>query len=289
MAINRTKLREGLVECYSLNEMETLCVDIEVDFDVLPGEDKLSKARELIDYLNRRHQLAKLLDFCRNDRPGFDWDAVGVSSAAAAPPQPEPAPEPAPQRILDENWQTEFNLRFLKAAVVWITVEPKKTSCCGFLVEPRGYVIAFDMGQYQNASKITVAWNGESFDARWVASDADAMVGLLRLTDTANRLFPAIQLGAIDPVNPGDTIYLMGYDTRAWLNNTGRVKATGFKLRDFKIPSILADIATRVGYAGAPVINKNGHVIGVHFGRDAQNGATLVPVEYVYRLLIGHM
>ncbi len=286
MTINRTRLREGLVQCYSLSELETLCADIDVDFDVLPGEDKVSKSRELIDYLNRRGQLEKLLAYCRADRPGYNWSAVDAPAAysTAAPPG-----QAVSQRSLDQDWQAEFNLRFLKAAVVWITVEPQQTSCCGFVVEPRGYVVAFDFGQYRNAAKITITWNGQDYAGQWVASDPDAMVALLRLAGSPGQLFPAIQLSVIDPVNPGDVIYLMGYDTRAWLNSAGRVTATGAVLRDYKIPVILADIATRVGYAGAPVINQNGHVIGVHFARDPQRGAALIPVEYVHRLLISRM
>lgn len=286
MTINRTRLREGLVQCYSLSELETLCADIGVDYDVLPGEDKVSKSRELVDYLNRRGQLAKLLEYCRADRPNYAWDAVDPPAAGLTATPPGQA---VSQRILDKDWQAEFNLRFLKAAVVWITVEPQQTSCCGFVVEPRGYVVTFDFGQYRNASKITITWNGQDYVGRWVKSDTDAMVALLSLAGSSGQLFPAIQLGAIDPVKPGDTIYLMGYDTRAWLNSAGRVTATGAMLREYKIPVILADIDTRMGYAGAPVINQNGHVIGVHFVRDPQRGAALIPVEYVHRLLISHM
>ncbi len=286
MSINRTRLREGLVQCYSLSELETLCADIDVDFDVLPGEDKVSKSRELIDYLNRRGQLEKLLTYCRADRPGYNWGAVDPPAANTSATPPGQA---VSQHILDKDWQAEFNLRFLKAAVVWVSVEPQQTSCCGFVVEPRGYVVAFDMGHYRNASKITITWNGQDYAGHWVASDPDAMVALLRLAGSPGQLFPAIQLGAIDPVTPGDAISLMGYDTRAWLNNAGRVTATDVMLRESKIPVILADIATRVGYAGAPVINQNGHVIGVHFARDPQRGAALIPVEYIYRLLIRHM
>ncbi|MCS7061451.1 MAG: trypsin-like peptidase domain-containing protein [Anaerolineae bacterium] len=286
MTINRTRLREGLVQCYNLSELETLCVDLNVDYDVLPGEDKISKSRELIGYLERRGLLESLLEYCRKDRPAFNWEAV----KEVEPTTPTVSPAPLAPSILETDWQAEFNIRFLKAAVVWVTVaKPSIGMCCGFLVEPRGYIVAFELAQLQNASQIVVSWNGRNYEAEPIGSDSDSMVALLKLSRVAGRLFPALQLGINEPVKPNDPVFLMGYDTRNWLNRSGRVIEVGIRLHNYKIPAILADIPSHPGFAGAPAINRNGRVVGVLFASDAQGHAALIPAEYVYRLLIAHM
>ena len=40
---------------FDTSELRTLCFDLDVDYDNLPGEGKMDKARELVMYL-RRHQ-----------------------------------------------------------------------------------------------------------------------------------------------------------------------------------------------------------------------------------------
>ena len=54
------KLRKTLTTHFSEGELQTLCFDLGVDYDDLPGEGKADKARELVAYLDRRNQLAKL-------------------------------------------------------------------------------------------------------------------------------------------------------------------------------------------------------------------------------------
>lgn len=55
-----TKIHRELLDRYNLDELRTLCAEISVPFDDLGGEGRGGKARELILWLNRRGQLAKL-------------------------------------------------------------------------------------------------------------------------------------------------------------------------------------------------------------------------------------
>jgi hypothetical protein len=76
--IDTTKLRQWLVEQFSLEELKTLCADLHVKYDVLPGEDLESKARELIAYLGRRNRLPELAAICAQLRPPVSVGAISV-------------------------------------------------------------------------------------------------------------------------------------------------------------------------------------------------------------------
>ncbi len=55
-------LFEYLCKHFSLDELRTLCFDLEVDHESLAGEGKEAKARELVLYLQRRGELDQLTD-----------------------------------------------------------------------------------------------------------------------------------------------------------------------------------------------------------------------------------
>lgn len=61
-------LRRALVQYFDLEELRTLCFDLQVDFDSLPGNNKGAKARELVIYWQNRGQLQRLVDAIRHER-----------------------------------------------------------------------------------------------------------------------------------------------------------------------------------------------------------------------------
>lgn len=65
---DQTALREFIVNRYDLEELRTLCMDIDVPYDDLRGEGKTAKARELIAYLKRRNRLNDLIHYLQQDR-----------------------------------------------------------------------------------------------------------------------------------------------------------------------------------------------------------------------------
>lgn len=69
-------LRDNLAKAFSLDEIETLCADLSIDFEDLGGEGKRGKARELIDYLDRRGRLNELVNLCEAQRPNVSWRAT---------------------------------------------------------------------------------------------------------------------------------------------------------------------------------------------------------------------
>ena len=71
---SRTQLRENLERTFSLEELATLCFDLGLDFESLPGSDKAGKARELVTYLERRGRIPDLIAVCRARRPNVAWE-----------------------------------------------------------------------------------------------------------------------------------------------------------------------------------------------------------------------
>lgn len=55
-----TELREFIIKRFSREELRTLCTDLNVDYDSLPGEGHAAKARELVLYMQRHDRLDEL-------------------------------------------------------------------------------------------------------------------------------------------------------------------------------------------------------------------------------------
>jgi len=67
------KLRESLTACFDKEELRTLCFDLRVDYEILPGEGKEAKARELVAYFERRGRIPELVGLCAQLRPDVPW------------------------------------------------------------------------------------------------------------------------------------------------------------------------------------------------------------------------
>jgi hypothetical protein len=68
-----TALRETLATRFSDGELRTLCFDLGIDYDDLPGQGKGDKARELVAHCGRRHKLLELVSVGRAKRPDISW------------------------------------------------------------------------------------------------------------------------------------------------------------------------------------------------------------------------
>jgi len=63
---------------YSLEDLKTLCFDLGVEFEDLPGDARQAKSRELVTWMLRRGKLDLLLDQIEHDRPGL-LEEAGLS------------------------------------------------------------------------------------------------------------------------------------------------------------------------------------------------------------------
>ncbi len=81
-----TRLRQILDTRFDLEELRTLCSDLGVDYDSLPGEGKAAKARELVNYLERHDRISDLVELGKQIRPGLSWEhtpeEIGTASTS---------------------------------------------------------------------------------------------------------------------------------------------------------------------------------------------------------------
>lgn len=73
-AVNPSVLRTVLVERFGVEDLRTLCFDLHVDAESLPGEGKGALARELVAHLQRRNELDQLVSYIRQHRPDIKLD-----------------------------------------------------------------------------------------------------------------------------------------------------------------------------------------------------------------------
>lgn len=66
--VDQAALRQALVNYFDMEELRTLCFDLNVDFDELKGSGKGAKARELVQYWQRQGDLTPLIDAIRRQR-----------------------------------------------------------------------------------------------------------------------------------------------------------------------------------------------------------------------------
>jgi hypothetical protein len=94
-ADHRAHLRRILTQRFSAEELHNLCADLNVDAENLPAMTKAGLARELIQYLDRREQLARLIEVGRQVRPDVDWTGLHLGDAPT-----DPIPQPPVDRLV---------------------------------------------------------------------------------------------------------------------------------------------------------------------------------------------
>lgn len=92
----RVSLRDILTDYFSKEELRTLCFDLGLDYDNLPGSGRSGKARELVLQVERGDLIDDLIKLVRRVRPNAPWpdmpEAIrGVMMATANSPA-KPAP-----------------------------------------------------------------------------------------------------------------------------------------------------------------------------------------------------
>jgi hypothetical protein len=68
------ELAKSIVMGFDLEELKTLCFQVGVPFDDLRGEGLEGKARELVEFCDRRNMLDALAVVCYDLRPTLFWD-----------------------------------------------------------------------------------------------------------------------------------------------------------------------------------------------------------------------
>jgi HEAT repeat protein len=73
------QLRQILTERFDKGELGTLCFDLGVDYDDLPGEGNQAKAKDLVAYCERRERIDELIAIGKQQRPDVPWPEIPVA------------------------------------------------------------------------------------------------------------------------------------------------------------------------------------------------------------------
>ena len=82
------QLRQNLTDRLDLEELRTLCFDLQVNYDDLAGQSLSGKARELVKHLSSNGRLAELVDYLSRKHPLVLKD-LSIQEILATPPQSE--------------------------------------------------------------------------------------------------------------------------------------------------------------------------------------------------------
>jgi hypothetical protein len=72
----QVQLRRILVARFDMSELRTLCADIGIDYENLPGETKADMARELIAFCVRHRKVSKLAETAKRLRRDIRWEDI---------------------------------------------------------------------------------------------------------------------------------------------------------------------------------------------------------------------
>jgi hypothetical protein len=72
--IDLAHLRRQLSDFFNLEELRTLCFDMSIKYEDLPGDTITAKARELVIFCYRYGRIPQLLDICKQQRQDVKWD-----------------------------------------------------------------------------------------------------------------------------------------------------------------------------------------------------------------------
>jgi S1-C subfamily serine protease len=146
----------------------------------------------------------------------------------------------------------------------------------GFVYDRQGHVVT-NQHVVQGASSVSVRfWNGQSYDAEVVGSDASTDLAVLDVDAPASVLTP-LRLGDSSEVKVGDGVVAIGSPFGLEQTVTsGIVSALHRQMtapNDFSInDSIQTDAAINHGNSGGPLLNSSGRVIGVNAQIESESG-----------------
>ncbi len=69
----REALHQNLMKSFNYSELAGLCSYLGIDYEIIPGDNKEAKVRELISYCERTGKLQELLYRCQTQRPNTKW------------------------------------------------------------------------------------------------------------------------------------------------------------------------------------------------------------------------
>jgi putative serine protease PepD len=148
----------------------------------------------------------------------------------------------------------------------------------GFVYDGQGHIVT-NQHVVEGAESISVRfWNGSTYDAELVGTDASTDLAVLEVDAPASLLKP-LRLADSDDVQVGDAVVALGspFGLEGTLTS-GIVSALHRQMtapNDFTITdSIQTDAAINHGNSGGPLLDDQGRVIGVNAQIESQGGGS---------------
>lgn len=78
-------MRVQMQDAFNLEDLKTLCQDLNISYENLGGEGLNAKVREIVGDFKRNGRLIDLVDYCRRNRPKVEWPKppAGIQVASA--------------------------------------------------------------------------------------------------------------------------------------------------------------------------------------------------------------
>jgi S1-C subfamily serine protease len=201
-------------------------------------------------------------------------------------------------QIPSENLHVNAPLRGALAATV--TVFTDLASGSGFVVSTNGYIVS-NYHVVAGAARVVIGrQDGSKFAAQVVEANESRDLAVLKVAD---GVWSAVQLGDMDNVAIGDTVYALGSpggagDTVLEFTATKGIVSS---IRDFpsaanpnvNVQYVQTDAAINHGNSGGPLVNEAGRVIGVNsykiVGGSQQGLGFAISVDEVKKLFYRYL
>jgi putative serine protease PepD len=157
-----------------------------------------------------------------------------------------------------------------------VKVQSQRGQGSGFVYDADGHVVT-NQHVVDGATSLTVTlWNGKTYDAQVVGTDASTDLAVLKIDAPASELFP-LALGDWSKVSVGDAVVAIG--SPYGLDETVTSGIVSALHREMQSPngfaidnSIQTDAAINHGNSGGPLLDAHGKVIGVNAQIESDSG-----------------
>ena len=164
---------------------------------------------------------------------------------------------------------------------------PREGSGSGFFIDSSGYLVT-NFHVIDGADRLTVTLgDGRSFRAELIGVDPAIDIALLKIRATEH--LPVAVLGNSDSLRPGQWVCAIG-NPLGYVHSVtvGVISFLGRKLFDPSLDAyIQTDAAISLGNSGGPLIDAQGHVVGITTAISAQaaNIGFAIPINQVIPIL----
>ena len=156
----------------------------------------------------------------------------------------------------------------------------------GFIIDPKGYILTAQH-VIDKAKEIEIRLADlQRLPARVIAADSQIDVAILKIP--TERELPILPLGDSDMIHVGDLTVLFGYPFgRESSMNLGIISRSGRSYADSaSYEFIQTDAGAYPGGSGGPLLNSNGHVIGIiTMASERGNMGFATPINVIKRIL----